>query len=99
MSWKLDTGVLTLSVVTVNVGLSGMKFDAAGVPIDAQKRALFESAVLASVAAYLSKNWWPLIFPAVYLGFDYAWSMNHGHAPQIMALDDKQDYVEYANGS
>lgn len=96
MSWDLNTKILTLSLLTVNVGLSGMKSDAAGVPEDAQKRAIIESAALASVAAYLSKNWWPVVFPAVYLSFDYVWSQKTRHAPQILASEDKDEYVEYS---
>lgn len=99
MSWDMNTQTLGLSLLTVNVGLSGMKFDAAGVSEQLQKRALIESAVLASVAAYLSRNWWPVVFPTVYLGFDYLWSNRRGHAPQILASEDKAEYLEYANGS
>lgn len=88
----MDTTVLGLSLLTVNVGLSGMKTDAAGVPTDAQHRALAETAVLAGVAAYLSHNWWPAVFPVLYLGFDYAWSMRHGQPPQVMASENTEDY-------
>lgn len=99
MSWRMDTSVLGLSLLTVNVGLSGMKTDAAGVPPDAQHRALAETAILAGVAAYLSRNYWPVVFPALYLGFDYAWSTRRNQAPQALASDDKSEYVEYVDGN
>lgn len=98
MSWEMNTQTLGLSLLTVNVGLSGMKTDAAGVSTEQQQRALIETAVLASVAAYLSRNWWPIVFPVVYLGFDYAWSNSRGHAPQVLASPDKGEYLEYSNG-
>lgn len=97
MSWHMDTSVLGLSLLTVNVGLSGMKFDAAGVSSDVQTRALIEAATLATTAAVLSRNWWPLVFPAIYLTADYVWSTNRGHAPQVLA-DEAPEYLEDSYG-
>lgn len=97
-SWEMNPKILGLSLLTINVGVAGMQANAAGVPKDAQKRALVETLALSALAAHLSRNVWPVVFPLVYLAVDYAWATANGHPPQVGASEDKTDYGEYAHG-
>lgn len=91
--------ILTLSLLTINVGVAGMRSNAAGVPDDVQKRALVETIALAALAAHLSRNFWPVVFPLTYLAIDQSWSMAHSKPPQIGASENPSQYTWGTNGS
>jgi hypothetical protein len=94
MGWKMDASVLPLTFITVNVGVSGMAANAAGVPTETQLRGFVETVLIGAFAAHLSKSYWPLVGPLAYLAFDYVWSTRRGHAPEIGASEDKDEYPE-----
>lgn len=69
-SWKLDPAVLGLSFLAIAPGLGGDGTATAAYP----KRAMVETAAVGIIGTLVSKSFWPLAAPILYMAYDYAWS-------------------------
>jgi hypothetical protein len=94
MNWNVEPSTLGLMFITVDVGVSGMRANAAGVSQEQQIRGIVETVLIGGAAAFLSRSWWPLAAPLMYLAFDHAWCTYYGHAPEIGASEDEGVYSD-----
>lgn len=52
-----------------------------GTRADKKQKALVETAALAVMSAYLTRSFWPIVTPGIYLAFNYGWDLAHGIQP------------------
>jgi hypothetical protein len=70
ISWKLDPAILGLAFLAIAPGVAGEGTATATFP----KRAMYETAAVGIIGTLVSKSWWPIAAPVLYLGYDFLWN-------------------------
>lgn len=72
MNWKLDPATLGLTFLAISPGFGGPGSTDA-VLSDARRKALTETMVIGISGAFVTKSYWPIVGPLIYLFADECW--------------------------
>jgi hypothetical protein len=82
MGWRMNAGVLGLSLATVSLGVSATNSNKQADDLETNRR-LLETLAFAVVAARVTKSWYPIALPVAYLAYDYYWCDQWGKTPAV----------------